>query len=520
MTLVIDVVDVNGSVITTLANAVCQTITRTKNAPDEAVIIFPKYAYTRDDVHIFADDSGAGDLHEIRVMRDSSVRFWGPAISADLTSHEGMVTLHCRGVDWYLWRRYINGQRTNALANPSFETGDESAWSPVGAVTHSVINTDSVRGTYSLRLVSSTTHGDIFETQTVTVTGTGVGAFMTISGYFKLEGSIASHALDRRGLYVEATVSGVVQTNNFAPIDEATPTGVWTRIKTSIQVPPLTTWDLNIRLYAPDGSILWDDLQVVAMQSVSTAGLTGNTYTPVDIADIVQLVLSFVQDPTFGHSDVNIGFDYTPVGISQVKHIQWASEIKWSDQMAEWFNRGDCFDYSIVYTETTRTLTLHVPQQGVDRRSGGGAVTLTFPSANVASYTLNEDGSGTITDDTEMDQDTGDGPDREEGHYADPSQIGGLTLQAVNAVPSGETISSLDPLAQEQVNKARRPALLYTFKVTDQDGTEYDELLGLGDLVNFGVIDGWSSGSGYGAIGQTVEYPPNRVVDVTLAKAI
>lgn len=515
---VVDVVDVVGTVITNLPLAWCESVTRTKNVPDQFVVHFPKHAYDRDTVHVFADDSGSGDLHEIRVMRGSRVLAWGPAISADWTSSQGVVTLQCRGVDYYLTRRYIDGQRTNLLTNPSFETGDETGWTAVGSVTDSVTTDDAIRGTYSLRLASVTPLGDIFEEQNVTVTGTGVGTFITVSGYFKLE-SVGGHALNRRGLYVEGVESGVVKANNYFAIDESTATGVWIRAKTTIQVPALTTWDLNVRLYSPPGSILWDDLQVVAMQSVSTAALTGSVSTPADVADIVGLIHDFVQDPTYGHSDVNIGLDNPTVGVAQVKHIQWASHIRWSDQMSEWFNRGDCFDYSVVYTETTRTLTLHVPEQGVDR-TGFGGTSLVYPAGNVASYTGAEDGDATITDDTELDQDTGDGPDREEGHYADASQIGGLTLQAVNSAPLGAEINSLDPLATEQVASARRPALLYTFTVVDQDGTAYDDLLGVGDLVDFGVTDGWATMLGSGRISQIVEYPSNRHLEVTVVKAM
>lgn len=514
----IRVVTTDGTVITTLDNARCESITRTKNQPARAVVKFPKGAYTRDDVHLFADDSGTGDLHEIQIVRGGIVRFWGPAIGATLDSHDGMVSLDCRGVDWYLNRRFLDGERTNFLDNPSFETGDETSWSAVGSMTHTVINTDAVRGTYSLQLESITPLGDIYESQTQSIHAGGVGDVITIVFYFKIIGSLGGHALDRRGLYVEGTVSGVVQANNYYPIDEATPTGVWIRASTTIYVPPFATWDVETRLYSPPGTIIWDDGQNVAFDSIGSNGLTGDTFTPVDVSRLVELFVGFLQTGP-GKSDLNIGTDTTDTGVLQVKQVQWADHVSWPDQLSEWIDRDDCFDYSMVYTSTTRDFTMHVPQQGVDRRSGGGAVTLTFPADNVSSYTFAEDGAGTVTDDVELEQDTGNGPDREEGHYADTSLVGGLVLQSVSSAPTGAEPGSLDPIARETVNKNRRPAVLYTFVVTkDGAGDYYDEILDLGDICNFDVTDGWATLAGHGAITQLVEYPANRRLEVTMPR--
>jgi hypothetical protein len=517
MTVVVDLVNTSGTSITSLTNARCLSVTRQKNVPDKATIIFPKAEYSRDDVHVFTDDTGTGDLHEIRVMRDDRVIFWGPAIQADANSHDGHVTLTCVGVDYYLTRRYIDAQRTNLATNGSLETGDETGWTFTGSMTHAVTTDDAVRGTHSERLTSLTPLGDIFMHQTVTITGTGVGTVVTVSAWFKIE-SIGGHALDRRGLYVEGIESGVFKTNNAFYIDEHMPVGTFQRATTNIRVPPLTTWTLDIRQYSPPGSILWDELEIVEMQSVSTAGITGDTTTPVDVGEIVGLIHAFVQNPTYGKSDVNIDLDNPTVGVKQVKHIQWASHTNWRDQMAEWINAG-YFDYSMVNTETTRTLVLHVPKQGVDRTSGGGAVTLTYPG-NVASYTVVEDGNSTVSDDTELDQNTGTGPDREEGHFADSTQIGGLTLQAVNAAPTQTAIAALDPLAAEEVDKSRRPPLLYTFTLTNKDGTNYDELLGLGDQVLLATTDGWSTMDGNGTITQIVETPATRNMQVTVARTV
>lgn len=522
----IRVVDLDGNPHTSsgltngqLPLARCVSITRAINQPKQAVVAFPKYAYDRDDVHLFAADSGTGALHLIEVVRSGVVRFRGVAVVAESDSGNGEVTLHCRGLDWILGRRFLDGQRTNELTNPSFETGDETGWADSGAVTSTVTTDDSIRGAYSLRLESLSALGDIFKEQTVSVTGTGVGTFITVVFYFKLE-LIVGHALDRRGLYVEARESGVLQTNDYYPIDEATPAGEWIRAKVGIAVPPVTTWDINVRLYSPPGSILWDDGQMVAMQSVSTASITGDTTTPVDVSRIVGLILAHVQNPAVGKSDLNLGLVNPTVGVRQVKHIQWADHISWQDQMSEWLDRDDCFDYSIRNNlDGTNQLVLHVPQSGTDRRA---TVTLAFPG-NITSFDYAEDGGGTVTDDVELDDDSGDGPDREEGHYADASLIGGLTLQAVNAAPTKSEPSSLDPLAREQVTKARRPAQLLTVTLRGaalMTGRAFDEMLQLGDTVTLDAADGWITVNGVGRISEMTEYPRDRRLEVTIPVAI
>jgi hypothetical protein len=257
------------------------------------------------------------------------------------------------------------------------------------------------------------------------------------------------------------------------------------------------------------------------MQSVSTATITGNTYETVDVSEIVGLILDHVQDSAVGKSDLHVSLAATTVGVKQVKHIQWADHIAWSDQMAEWLERDDCFDYAIRNNlDGTNELALLVPYAGTDRRS---TVTLTFPEGNVASFDFTEDGGGTITDDTELDDDTGDGPDREEGHYADASLIGGLSLQSINAAPTKSEPSSLDPLARERVKKARRPAQLIKATLNGAallSGTPYDELIGIGDRLSLNLDAGWIAVSGEGRVSQLTEYPSDRRLEVTVAVAI
>lgn len=525
------VVTVEGTLHKSVPLLDIESITRTHNAPREAIVSFPRSSYTRDDIHIFAKDDGTGDLHEIQLIRNDVVRFWGPAVQAEGSSTDPAITMHCRDPLWYLTRRFLDAQRTNLLDNPSFETGDDTSWTSVGSLdTDEVTNADSVRGAYSLHLESSTPLGDIFKRQSVSVTGTGIGTFVTVVAYFKIIGSLTGHALDRRGLYVEARESGVFKTNNYYAIDEATDTGDWIRATTTIQVPPNTTWDLDVRLYSPPGEIRWDDTQEVAMQSISTASITGNTHTPVDLSALVELILDFVQDPSVGKSDLNIGLDNPTIGVKAVKHIQWADHIAWWDQMSEWLDRNDCFDISLRNTDaTTRELVLYPGHQGTDRRGDFTIFFTDIPSEmgdrNVVSYTFTEDGGGVVTDDTELLQDTGDGPDREEGHYADASLVGGVTLQAVNAAPPRAEPASLNPIARDKVNQARRPAQLLTFTLKGEQiapgtGQPWDELLGLGDICDFAVHNGWTTiDAAFGRISQIVEYPRTRKLEVTIATA-
>ena len=72
-------------------------------------------------------------------------------------------------------------------------------------------------------------------------------------------------------------------------------------------------------------------------------------------------------------SNVNIGTDCPDTGVTAAKHYQYADHVPFEDALFEWIDRDDIGDYSMVYTATTRTFTLHPGGQGSDLSGFGDA---------------------------------------------------------------------------------------------------------------------------------------------------
>lgn len=482
----------NGSSPVTAASAIPDTITRTLNEPDKATMSWPKHAYPASALPVLGGPSASipSGAAEVQIFRDTTLEFWGPIVSVDASGDDGAVTADLVGVDWYLLRRFIDGARTNLVTNPSFESGT-TGWTAANCTATATTDT-KILGNQSVRL-SSPTNTDAHLHQSFSVTGTAIGTLLTCVGYFMLE-SITGAALESRGLYIEGSQASVIRDSDFYAIDDATPVEQWTRAEITIWVPPLETWTIDVRLYNPPGVILWDAIQVVAMESVSTAAITGNPYDEVEISDIFALLVDHVQREAVGKSNVNIGYSGATTGVTAVKHYQYADHIQFDEAIHEFIDRDDTADVSVVYsaaangTSGTRTYTLHAPQKGTDL---SGSVTLTFPG-NIANYRFQRDGSSVVTRATVLGE--GDGPDREEGEYADASQIGGLILQDVKAAPQRTQINSLLPQATDIVRQLREP--VDVLEVSLVPSPDLVNTIALGDTIDLSLTDGYVTKTG------------------------
>jgi hypothetical protein len=506
----------DGSSPVTAASAIPETITRTLNEPDQAAMSWPKHAYPASALPVLGGPSASipSGAAEVQIFRDTTLQFWGPILSVDTAGDNGAVTADLAGVDWYLLRRFVDGARTNLVTNPSFESGT-SGWSATNCTAAATADT-KILGTSSARL-SSPTAADAFLGQSFSVTGTAIGTLLTAVGYFLIE-SITGQALESRGLYIEGHQAGIVRDNDYYPIDSATPAQLWTRAEITIWVPPNETWTINVRLYAPPGSILWDAVQVVAMESVSTAAITLDPFDEVDVADIFALLVAHVQNAAVGKSNVNIGYTATPSGVTAVKHYQYADHVQFDEALHEFIDRDDFGDYSIVYAATangtsgTRTFTLHNPQLGSDL---SGATTLSFPG-NIANYRYQRDGSSVVTRATVLGE--GDGPDREEGEYADASQIGGLILQEVRSAPQQTQINSLLPQATDIVNPLREPVDVLEIQLVPSP--DLVNTIDVGDIVALDIADGYVTKAGDYRIVQWELECRTDVLNLTLNKVV
>lgn len=522
----IRVTDRYGNVHTYLndASIVPGSRVQTLNQPWKISIKFPKYRYTREQVHLLTRDLPGGPLHYIRVLVNGKTQFVGLAVGAPgVASDSGDIVLECEGIDAALHAQTLDGPRQEYLQNEGFETGDLSYWFDTNGLSAAVDNTDAQRGTYSAVLVGDTTDEDAYIEQAFDVTGTGVGTLVTLAAWFKVV-SITGRAHQARGLFIQGSKDGVLRYYDFYPIDTATPTGEWIRAKVTLQVPPLETWRLHARLYKPNGTIRWDATTAVPMDSISTAGLTGVVDQPADISRIMRMLYIAVQSPTLEKYPLHVGLDCDLVGIEQVKHFQYVNHTVLDEQLREWIERDDIFDYVPVYHSTSQRMQFYTPRLATDRTAQATLLYSTDPARvankNVAKYEISED-AWRATSRSVVYSDN-DGPDRDEGEYIDTSLTGGLVLHDVRPSPPLAEIGSLDALARERVQSAPRPVkdvVLTLFGRVDPNDDQspfWKDYIQLGDLRDWELEDGWASVSGTGRVVQLTPNDENRTVEVVL----
>lgn len=450
---------------------------------------------------------------EIQILDDDDqVVAWGVPLRKTRVSGRGDVTVTCPDLGWHLGRRNIDGPITERLVNAGFETGDLTGWTATGSTTATVITSPRRLGEYSVRLVQGTTGADRFLYQELLgVDGGDIGLYLTLATHFYIE-SWTGPALDARGLYVEGKQGATVRTFHFVEIDDATPRGSWQRIETGIWVPPGEVWDLNARLMAPNASILFDANRFVAMESLSVA-LAGT-----DIAVMAGDVVEFIQDPAHNKDNLFIGTDCPPAGVTLAFPKAW----QYVDHTpADRAINGELaplgFDWSIEFEDTgvgdvwTKKFTTHSPRQGVDRSA---TVTLELgPGGNLASYDFDEDGTPVETDISMLGD--GDGPDREEGHAADTSDLDGLVLQGVHSAPPGTTIDMLDPMADDHLVRLKQLARLVKV-TTHQRAGDLVGVLKKGDVVRLVIDDGDAQVDGSYRIVRRQLNPRTRTLDLDL----
>lgn len=488
---VVKTVRMNGTVVSTLADADVDTITWTLNAPDEATFHFPKGSYSTADLGVLTDASAAAPL-EVQIYRNGDLQFWGPIVSITSNANSGQVDCHCAGVDWYLNRRFVDGPVTNLIVDGDFLLGT-ALWPTAGGVSASGDSTNFQTGSESLQLTG--TGGDQYVSQFVTSPSNGVGLLMTVSGWVFVD-SITAPPYQTRGLYIEARESGVFKGNNYQVIDMAPSPGPiqqWHKMSTTISVPPNTVYDLEVRLYAPIGTVHWDDVKLVAMDSLSTAELTSSVTQPVEIADIVALLVRHMQRTTAGKSNVNITSNAETTGVKLVKTWQYVDHVQFDQALHEFILRGDGLDYVVNITPTTRTFHTFANKREADLT---GSVTLIYDGAdpndagaNCAGYRLTQDGGAAITRQTVLGADNG--PDREQAEAVDTSSVP-VILQDVKQSPQGTAVASLEPLATEQIGRYGTPGVPLTIEMDVLGSAGFIPTIRCGSLVTAGIIDGWT----------------------------
>lgn len=468
------VVSKTGAVVATLTTepANVQSWEHELNDPGSCTIELPTTAITQADVTF---------PNEVQVWREGRCHFWGPVTRID--ANERTVRLQCRGLLWYFDRRFFGkADRDNLIGNGDMETGSLSSWTSSGPDTAASDTTIKIEGAKSGKLVESTAGADSYIYQNVSVTAGGVGELITVAAWYYIE-SFTAAALDSRGLFVEVENGSTVESFDFAVIDDQTPRLAWQRAEVTVWMAPNTTRTVNVRLYAPQGTIYWDAVTVTKMESLSFYGQ--------DQARIAEHIVAYAQDNqafTHGKSDLLIAATSTScpnTGITRDAHYQMADHANIGGTLREFSELDDGFDVSVEQNGALRYFHTWYPAKGTDR-TASVSITNTMLAGD-APFGWRYDGEQAANQITVLGE--GDGPDREEGGAVDNSAFGGTTFEDVISARPGTPIDRLDALAAEEL-RARKLVTSVTLSLHEPSANLLGTLT-VGDQVDVNVDHGY-----------------------------
>jgi hypothetical protein len=471
----VKVVNQSGTSYGTLDDATVTNVSWELNGPGAAQITL---ATTDPDAALMVP----GREVQIYYQGGTDPIWWGPIVRPQAGLHE--TTWQCAGLLWYFEHRFMGrADRVNQLVNGDFEDG-ETGWT-FNSVTHSTDTTHIVEGTEALKLIGLVTDGENWAKQIWTHPAGGypTGDFLTVHGSVWIDNaSYVDPAIESRGLFVaHHNGAGDQLFYDATVLDDNTTRGDWVECELGI-LNVLEGDTVEVRLYAPNGTVWWDLVTLTFMESLSF----GYPLPAEDVATIVAEIVQYAQDNlagfTHGKSDLNIGTAGAATGTTRQIAYQFAEHRNILDAILEYVRQG-IIDIDIALTATTRTFTTYAPKKG---SLYGTTLQL---DVNVADFTYSVDLEQAASSVVLLGP--GDGPDRPEGGAIDTSFVGGaFTAEIVEQAPDNTTVGQLDVRAEERLKVAARPDIL---EVTTLPGAGVIGNLEGGDTVPVVIATGWVS---------------------------
>jgi hypothetical protein len=216
-------------------------------------------------------------------------------------------------------------------------------------------------------------------------------------------------------------------------------------------------------------------------------------------------------------SDLNIATDMSATGVLKTADYMLADHQKISDGgqgsgiIDEYLRAADGFDWRLVYTAATRTLTSYYPNIGTDR-TGYTFRYVNLPDApakngswGLIGWTYGDSIESTANQVCELSgwggsvsNGAGDAfATREEGGYSNPATLGGLTLELVESAPQGTNVGQLGQIARARGRLLQHqqitPQLVMAEPTDPVTGLVTFPLIGVllpGDLIDVDLQDG------------------------------
>lgn len=382
---------------------------------------------------------------EVQVFRNGSLIFWGVLVQRAL--NDGYVTWTAPGLLWYFTRRYFGPINLNFLSlQNGFFTTDLSSWTAVGAVA-TWSNALRLRGPGTAKLVAAAS-GDNYLKQVFNVsTSPTFGLGIALAGLFYPEG-VTEGALDEIGIWVQCPGAAHGTDPIWEPITMNQAGKGIQRVETYIVIQKnLTNTPVEVRLYAPKGTIYWGGVTATAPESI---GSTDNL--PDDPAAVVGRIINYAQTGS-GKSTLNMTSSTPATSSKELVSYQFSELPNIFTSLQTYPARG-LLDFEVVITTTTRVFTTYAPRRGTLK--SGNAVTV--PGNGVIKLGHLLDGQQTATQVVRRGE--GSGPDRELGVVTDASGLGGLILQDIGDAPPEATVDSLDSYAAADHARLKNPLAL------------------------------------------------------------
>lgn len=455
---------------------------------------------------------------EVQLYRGVQKLWEGPVVRKRANKTE--IDAQAQDLNWYFTKRHVGkADRQNYLgANSGFEQ-DLAGWdvlhSPIATPAQAfprsatISKTNKFTGQRSGKLVMSQLNPSVFFRKYIvwSVPSDEVdGTLWTATAWFYIEswtgpplgghGFTLTRYSTTQTIPIYTPVYGATL-NYPKPLgggaitfDADTPRGQWVRAEIPLLQPPRAGANefVQVALSGIRGTIYWDEISLTRNEALR--------FNNVDQALIAKGLVEHAQDPAFGKSDLNIDTDCQLTGVKRTRVYEHSEHQQIGDTLGEFPSLDNGFDHSIeVGDNSYRRFTTHFPYKGFKRND----VVLEY-GKNLLDYTVAEDGEVTANSIVVLGE--GEGSDREEGGYADPSSLGGLVLEKVYNGTTGAPIQTLQDQAKRGVQRFKNPVTIPELITSDPD------LIGVlktGDIVRARIKHG------------TIDYDDwVRIIQITL----
>lgn len=291
----ITVTDYFGGIYAHLDTATVKSLRWEANGPGSGEITVPL-----NEPHLselLDSDGNVRDGREIQVQLNSSFL---AALVPFPSASPSLLTIKGQGPAYHLKRRYVgrlNGTPNLAL-NPTFAT-DLTSWTASSGTTQTWVSTPAEVGTGAVELVAASV-GDHYTEQTIAVSSQPFDTFMWFTGWLRVHNGVnPADLVQGRSIFTTWKIGSTLVWQqgaraNWRIIDQ------WQRLKFKVFVPAGNAYTLGLRLYAPNGTVNYDELTVHREERLYLSGQPG---------DIICGLVTHAQDTSIGKVSAAITCD-------------------------------------------------------------------------------------------------------------------------------------------------------------------------------------------------------------------